>query len=418
MPADTIPQASGGRDPVWSFHNGCTGDMNIDGYYTAIGTQFGAPANLTQFCQRAQLINYETYKSSFEALQAKRFTGATGLMLWMSASCWPSVVWQQFDYYMEGTGGMYGAMHGAEPVHIMYYGPTGGYNVSVVNNTATALSNYTAVASTYNLNGTRQWTLTKTGVSVAADVAATNVLGTAITPGTSTPYFLDLKLLDNSGNLVSHNFYWLPDDYTVNISGIMGMNQAAVTQVANGTWTLVNTENTISLKIVNTSQVSAIACRLMLTGAASGARILPAHYNDNYFSLVPGDTQSVTVKFDEMDRGSQTPELCLTGVNVAQTCFAINGATSSRNDVVMGLKTSRLAVEYSGGRRKLFNVPVSTGWKIRLFDMLGRKALDAEGVAGSNSVIMAACRVTPGTYVATVVAGGEQVRAMLVVTGR
>jgi beta-mannosidase len=414
--ADTTPQQTNGRDAVWSFHNACTGDMNIDGYYTGLASQFGSYTTLTQFCQRAQLINYETYKSTFEALDAKRFSGATGLMLWMSASCWPSVVWQQFDYYMEGTGGMYGAMHGAEPVHIMYYG-SGTYYVSVVNNTMNALSNYTAIASTYNLNGTKVWTTTKTGVSVGADAANTNVLGTAITPGTA-PYFLDLKLLDGSGNLVSHNFYWLPNDYTVNISGMLNMGQTTLAQVGTTTWNLNDSENTISLKVANTGTVCAVFCRLMLTGATSGARILPVHFNDNYFSLAPGDTQSVTVKFDEVDRGTQTPQLCLSGVNVAQTCFTIPAVGIARNEVVTGQKTSNLFIGYCSGKIRLFNVPESGAWKVRLFDMQGHVILDLAGVARSNSVAVEARRLTPGMYVAALSAAGQQLRTMLVVTGR
>ncbi len=46
-----------------------------------------------------------------------------------------------------------------------------------------------------------------------------------------------------------------------------------------GRGTLVNTENTISLKSYNTSQVSAIACRLMLTGGRKRSS-RSAHYND------------------------------------------------------------------------------------------------------------------------------------------
>jgi len=326
------------------------------------------------------------------------------------------VVWQQFDYYMEGTGGMYGAMHGAEPVHIMYYG-SGTYYVSVVNNTMNALSNYTAIASTYNLNGTKVWTTTKTGVSVGADAANTNVLGTAITPGTA-PYFLDLKLLDGSGNLVSHNFYWLPNDYTVNISGMLNMGQTTLAQVGTTTWNLNDSENTISLKVANTGTVCAVFCRLMLTGATSGARILPVHFNDNYFSLAPGDTQSVTVKFDEVDRGTQTPQLCLSGVNVAQTCFTIPAVGIARNEVVTGQKTSNLFIGYCSGKIRLFNVPESGAWKVRLFDMQGHVILDLAGVARSNSVAVEARRLTPGMYVAALSAAGQQLRTMLVVTGR
>jgi beta-mannosidase len=417
LAGDTTPVAINIRDSVWSFHNFCSGNGFVDLYTGAISSQFGAPTNLTQFCQRAQLLNYESYKGAFESLHLKRFAGANGLMLWMSSPAWPSTMWQPFDWYMEGTGSMYGAQEGSEPVHVMRNN-NGDNNISVVNNTMSALSNYSVTASTYNLNGTRAWTFTKTGVNVNADAINTNVLATAVTAGSSTPYFLDLKLKDGSGNLVSHNFYWIPDDYTVDISSMMNMTAATVAATGDAEWTRSDTENTITLKIVNTGTVCAVVCRLMLTGTTSGNRILPCHFSDNYFSLIPGDTQNVTIKFDEVDRNNEIPKLCLTGVNVAQTCFTVN-SQGIRNGISVGSHISRLAVGYSNGKIRLFNVPFSQAWNIRIVDMLGHTALDAEGVAKVKIVdVPSARRLTPGCYIAMISTAGQQLRTMFMVTGR
>ncbi|WP_222597270.1 glycoside hydrolase family 2 protein [Chitinophaga pinensis] len=38
--------------------------------------------------------------------------------------------------------------------------------------------------------------------------------------------------------------------------------------------------------------------RLLLTGAADGKQILPAIFSDNYFSLMNGETKTVTIEFD------------------------------------------------------------------------------------------------------------------------
>ena len=168
-----------------------------------------------------------------------------------------------------------------------------------------ALGNYSATAATYSLSGTKVWS-NSAAVNTAAD-ASSNVF--AITAGTSTPYFLDLKLKDGSGNLVSKNFYWLPSDGATNISSMLSMAKTTMPATANATWTKSGTENTVSLKIVNTGTVCAMSCRLLLTGATSGNRILPVHFNDNYFSLIPGDTQSVIVKFDDVDLNNEIAEV-------------------------------------------------------------------------------------------------------------
>jgi hypothetical protein len=405
---------SGEQWPVantyWSYHDYCSGGGSPSTYTSAMNSTWGTGSNLQDFCKKAQLMNIDEYRAYFESLESKRFSGAAGTLLWMSNCVWPSMMWQTYDYYMEGTGAVYGCQHGCEPVHVMYYGSN---NIQVYNSTRTAISNYTVSAETRNLNGGQQWKNSQT-ISVGADASANAF---AITAGTSTPYFLDLKLRDQAGTLVSKNFYWLPDDGS-NISAMMSMAASTVAATGTATWTRSDTENTITLKIVNTGTVCDVACRLMLTGATSGNRILPCHYNDNYFSIVPGDTQNVTIKFDEVDRNNETPKLCLTGINVAQTCFTISGVTNARTDVVMGQKTSGLFADYSNGRIRIFNIPSLNAFTVRIFDMKGRLTMDIKGFTQGNFGAVPVEHLTPGSYIATVSTADQQMRTMVLVTGR
>jgi hypothetical protein len=395
----------------WSFHDYCSGNGNPANYTNAMTTLYGSSMTIQQVCLKAQLMNYDNYRAPFEALQVKRFSGATGLLLWMSNCVWPSTMWQTYDYYMEGTGAMYGSQKGCEPVHIMYYG-TGTYQISVVNNTADALSGYTASSATYNLDGTKAWSAS-TPVTVAAD-AATNVV--AVTAGSSTPYFLDLKLRDGSGNLVSKNFYWVPNSGT-NISAMLTMPKTTLAATANADWKRNGRENTITFNVVNTGTVCAIACRLLLTKATSGDRILPVHYNDNYFSLVPGDTQSVTIAFDEADRGTENPKLCITGVNVDQTCITIDAAPVTRRGLAIDIPEHKSFVLFSGGKLVLRGLPAGGGWRMSVTDMRGRQVMQASGTAHTSFVALPARGLRPGAYVVTVVAGSERLRALFAITG-
>jgi len=45
-------------------------------------------------------------------------------------------------------------------------------------------------------------------------------------------------------------------------------------------------------------------------------RILPAFYEDNYFSLLPGEEKSVTIRCAEADACSREPELWVEGWNI------------------------------------------------------------------------------------------------------
>ena len=63
----------------------------------------------------------------FEAQSKNRM----GLLIWMSHSCWPSFVWQTYDYYFEPTAAYFGAKKASEPLHIQWNPATD--NVEVVN---------------------------------------------------------------------------------------------------------------------------------------------------------------------------------------------------------------------------------------------------------------------------------------------
>lgn len=56
--------------------------------------------------------------------------------------------------------------------------------------------------------------------------------------------------------------------------------------------------------------------RLKLQGKKSGERILPAFYEDNYFSLLPGETKTVTTTFKSEDTRGEKPQMAISGFNI------------------------------------------------------------------------------------------------------
>ena len=367
---------------------------------------------MANFSVKAQLCNYDELRAAFESLQAKRFNGATGLLLWMSNCVWPSTVWQTYDYYMEGTGSMFGSQKGSEPIHVQYYSPANS-SIQVFNNTMSAISNYTVSAATYNLDGTKAWSNSQP-ISVGVDASGTAFAPTA---GTSKPYFLDLKLKDASGNVVSKNFYWLPIDGS-STSSMISMSKATISPT-NATWTRSGVENTVSLKLVNTSSVCAVFCRLLLTqGTSTGTRILPVHYNDNYFSLIPGDTQNVVIKFDEVDRNGQTPKLTLSGININSTDCPIGGVVPVSRSVKADLKAGGIYASLNGGNLRIANIASGSAWQLTMFNMQGQTVLNARGIGNGKAAGVSTVSLRPGIYVATLRSVGETFRTMVTISER
>ena len=103
-----------------------------------IEKSYGAAANVADWVWLAQFVNYEGYRAMFEAQSKNRM----GLLIWMSHSCWPSFVWQTYDYYFDPTAAYFGAKKASEPLHIQWNPVTD--NVEVVNYSAGAAPGLTA----------------------------------------------------------------------------------------------------------------------------------------------------------------------------------------------------------------------------------------------------------------------------------
>ena len=65
-----------------------------------IERNYGGAKNVEEFAELSQFINYDGYRAMFEAQGKNRM----GVLLWMSHPCWPSFVWQTYDYYFDPSG--------------------------------------------------------------------------------------------------------------------------------------------------------------------------------------------------------------------------------------------------------------------------------------------------------------------------
>jgi hypothetical protein len=298
-------------------------------------------------------------------------------------------------------------MKGSEPIHVQYYNSN---SIQVINNTRQPISNYSVSAATYNLAGTKAWSNSQ-AISVGADSLANAF---PVTLATGAPNFLDIKLKDAGGNIVSKNFYWLPNSGT-NISGMLTMNKAVLVPTATANWSKTGTENTITFKIVDTSAVCAIACRLQVITRNTNTRVLPVHYNDNYFSLAPGDTQFVSVKFDDADTKGDYPVVSISGINVDYTVIDANpaGVRHSGGSIV---KKSGMFGRWTGRNLKIFNIPTGKAWHVAMLDISGRTVLKFDGIGTKGEIVVNAAGLRPGAYIATIKSDVETYSAMIMVT--
>lgn len=154
---------------AWDFHDWDfdIGNKLVETYEKAVDSRYGKADNIDEFCEKAQLLNYETYRAMFEAWNDGLFTETSGILLWMSSPAWPSTIWQVYDYYKEATGGYYGSKIGCEPVHIQWSPLTG--KIKAINTLDTDIENVNVDVKVYNLDGSikydRNFKITASGLS-------------------------------------------------------------------------------------------------------------------------------------------------------------------------------------------------------------------------------------------------------------
>ncbi len=59
--------------------------------------------------------------------------------------------------------------------------------------------------------------------------------------------------------------------------------------------------------------------RLKVVREKSGDRILPVFYNDNYFTLMPGEQRTVQTELNHADTRGERPRMVISGFNLEAT---------------------------------------------------------------------------------------------------
>lgn len=317
MPADA--QWPIGR--MWGIHDFCDGGaQNGAAYKKLMEINFGPIDQLEDWLSLAQFRNYEGYRAMYEAQSRNRM----GLLIWMSHSAWPSFVWQTYDYYFEPTAAYFGVKKACEPLHIQWNASTD--SIEVVNYSHPDVKGLIAQAELFDLNGALKWSH-RMNVDSRID-SRQNCFPEEKPEDLTRVYFLRLKLMQGD-EVLSENFYWrgpgteeaLGDNFLLrnahdnDYSALRNLPKVPVTMTENGRQTNAD-ETGFTLTVKNTGDRPALMIRLNVVGEQTGEQVLPVLYEDNYFSLMPGEQKEVLVRVRNEDTRGEKPVIKLSGFNV------------------------------------------------------------------------------------------------------
>jgi len=250
-------------------------------------------------------------------------------------NAWPSLIWHLYDYYLVPAGGYFGTKKAQEIVHVQY-----GYtdnSVAVVNGTYEPIKGLKVTAKLINIDG-KEVASHDTNLDVAADAAA-KAFDLPKPANLSTTYFLKLYLHDATGKLISDNFYWLstkldtidwshrkdtvytPQKEFADLTGLNSLPQVkldlnySVRQEAGRGYATITAKNP--------SSSVAFQVHFRITKGAGGDDLVPIFWDDNYFSLLPGEEKTISVYADMDDLEGKDAVLELDGYNIAPATVSL-----------------------------------------------------------------------------------------------
>ncbi len=290
----------------WGMHDytregaqGCTSFNQI------IAQGYGEPQSAKEFAELAQWVNYDGHRSMFESRSKNR----KGLLMWMSHPCWPSMVWQTYDYYFEPTAAYFAIKKASEPLHIQWNPATD--EMEVVNYSAGTHNGLVAKVQVLDMDASVVWEK-ETTVDSREDTTI-KCFRLDFPDQLSQVHFIKMTLTEN-GQVVSENFYHRSKEEN-NYQALKQLQKVSLQanvsadKAADGYWQA-------SVDIENQTNVPALMIRVNVVGEKDGIQFLPVFYSDNYFALMPGERKAVSIRWKDEDTRGNAPKIVISGYNV------------------------------------------------------------------------------------------------------
>lgn len=287
-----FPRKGFTRNYVWRYHK----DLGYGDHLE----QYGEVKDIETYCKYAQAVNYDQYRSFMEGWASHLWSWYTGILIWKTQNPWTALRGQMYDWYLDVNACLYGTRKGCEPLHPFYNPAT--REVALLNSGLETQKALMVRAQLYDRSGNVFWQET-----YSTDMEANQVkqLGSVPKPGSESGvgsevadgvYFLKLTLLSDKKEKSEPLFsqvYWLttvPKDYTT-LNQLPSCRPVVVAflQEEEGRYKgKVSMESVDGISFFN---------RVKVLDKATGKRILPVHYSDNYITLMPGDRQEIEFDF-------------------------------------------------------------------------------------------------------------------------
>jgi exo-1,4-beta-D-glucosaminidase len=236
----------------------------------------------------------EAVRAMFEAFAGNKYK-SSGVIYWMYNSAWPKFYWQLYDYFLMPNGAFYGAKKACEPLHVQYNYKENA--VQLVNCFYYDFAGLKVTAKAFDFEAKEIYSKVIT-TGMKADES--KILFNLDLPKELTDiYFVKLILQDKAGKEISSNFYWLSarGDENADFTGLARLPLVNVTTKLNPLLK-ENGKLILVVEFTNSSTSLAFAMNPKLLLSSTREPVLPIFWQDNYFSLLPGEKRTIEMLVD------------------------------------------------------------------------------------------------------------------------
>lgn len=298
-------------DDVWAYHDALVnGWVGWPEYCEDIDALGQAPCrNAQEFCDRAQILNYNLHRVMFEAWNDKMWESTSGVLYWMSHPAWYSVVQQTYSWDYKTFGTFYGCRKACEPVHIQWN--LNDHRVQAVNASQQQFANCRASFEVYAPSGRLLFEKHRK-TDLASNIKA-DLFTQALPASGEKLVLVRLRLTDAAGKTLSRNDYWCNEAYVNAPAGLYDLPAASlcVRIVREGA------PERFVAEVKNTGKHIAPYVEMNAADPATGKSILPAYVEDSYFNLLPGESRRIAF---ELPAGTGAAEVTARALNARGAC--------------------------------------------------------------------------------------------------
>jgi exo-1,4-beta-D-glucosaminidase len=312
---------------LWDYHCGRNEFNTLEKYSTGLNNRYGPANGVEDYAAKAQLMNYELIRPMYEAFIAHK-PNSTGVIQWMLNSAWPEMYWQLYDSYLMPNGAFYGAKKACQPLHLLYR-----YSFNDIwasNETLNGHPEMAALIRIFNLQSEMIFEeRTKFDMEPNSSIKLMDIPKEL---DVTSVYFIDLRLTDLSTDKdVDQNFYWLsiqediPDFVNTEwfytpikqYADFRDLKQIpAATLTSDFRTRIEDGEQVMEASIANTGVNIAFFIEMQVIGEKSGEVVLPVFWEDNYISLIPGESRTLEARYSTVGLEKDRATLAVSGWNI------------------------------------------------------------------------------------------------------